>query len=102
MLEIAHRPDGWNPPIVRTVAIEGFGAPELLAALRQCRFENRKVSNWRALLQEMLRDRLLERVLGNTLIEQELAEAALDVAARRRNPYSFIDEVVARYERSAD
>jgi LAO/AO transport system kinase len=34
MLSLAHRPDGWNPPVVRTVATEGKGIPELLAAVR--------------------------------------------------------------------
>ena len=29
MLSLAHRPDGWQPPIVKTVATEGSGIDEL-------------------------------------------------------------------------
>jgi LAO/AO transport system kinase len=34
VLSLAHRADGWVPPIVRTVATEGTGVDELLAAIR--------------------------------------------------------------------
>jgi LAO/AO transport system kinase len=35
MLGLANRHDRWTPPIVRTVATEGKGIPELLAAIRK-------------------------------------------------------------------
>ena len=92
MLELARRPDGWSPPIIRTVATDGKGVPELLAALRSCRFENRAVSNWRMQLQEMLRDRLLEQVLK----AQDLDAAAAEVAEHRRDPYSFVEALVGQ------
>jgi len=98
MLEIAHRPDGWTPPIVRTVATDGLGAAELLAALRSCRFPQRAASNWRRRLQEMLRDALMRKVLR----EGELDRAAAEVAAGRLDPYQFVDQVLDRHERSAD
>jgi 5'-methylthioadenosine phosphorylase len=34
-LKLGHRPDGWVPPVVRTVATEGTGVPELLGAIRE-------------------------------------------------------------------
>jgi len=98
MLELARRPDGWVPPIVRTVATGGVGISEALAALRSCRFDQRAVSSWRAQLEQMLRERLLERILSET----ELEAAAREVAARRRDPYQFVEEVLARYERRAN
>ncbi len=101
MLDLAHRPDGWTPPIVRTVATEPSGIAELLAALRSCRFPGRKVSNWRAQLLEMLRERLMERALDKALRDGELDAAAAEVAEHRRDPYGFVEEVIARYERSA-
>jgi LAO/AO transport system kinase len=33
LLSMGHRPDGWTPPIVRTVATEGIGIDELIAAI---------------------------------------------------------------------
>ncbi|HYM13499.1 MAG TPA: methylmalonyl Co-A mutase-associated GTPase MeaB [Bryobacterales bacterium] len=102
MLEIAHRPDGWTPPIVRTIATEDRGTAELLGALRSCRFPQRAVSNWKSQLAAMLRDRLLERAMERALGDGELEAAAAAVAERRRDPYEFVEEVVRRYERAAD
>ena len=36
LLTLADRPAGWTPPIIRTVASEGAGVAELLAAVRSC------------------------------------------------------------------
>jgi len=100
MMEISHRPDGWIPPIVRSVATEGIGTSELLAALRTCHFPGRKVSNWRAQLIEMLRARLLERATDKVLAAGELDMAAAAAAERRKDPYQFVEDVVRRYERN--
>lgn len=101
MLDLSHRPDGWVPPIVRTVATEGRGTSELLGALRTCRFPDRRRSNWRAQLTEMLRTRLMERVVEKVLAAGELDAAAAEAAEGRRDPYQFVEEIVERYERSA-
>jgi GTPase len=36
VLSLSRRPDGWTPPIVRTVATEDKGIGELLEAIRKC------------------------------------------------------------------
>jgi LAO/AO transport system kinase len=96
MQALAHRPDGWVPPVVRTVATEGRGVPELLDAVIACRFEGRAAANWQAQLREMLRDRLMDEVLTKRLQPGELEAAAREVAARERDPYSFVEEVLGR------
>ena len=96
MQALAHRPDGWVPPVVRTVATEGRGVPELLEAISTCRFEGRAAATWQAQLREMLRDRLWDEVRSKRLQPGELEAAAQEVAARERDPYSFVDEVLAR------
>jgi LAO/AO transport system kinase len=40
MQSLAHRADGWVPPVVRTVAIDGTGVDELLAAIGKAREAN--------------------------------------------------------------
>jgi LAO/AO transport system kinase len=73
-------------PIVRTVASEGRGVAEALAAIRAC--PGKQVAgNWAALLREMLRERLLER-----FADTDFEKAGEEVAARRRDPYSLVDE----------
>lgn len=100
---LAVRSDHWTPPIVKTVASEGAGIVELAAAIGD--YENylqkenlvvrRSVENWQNRLLEMLRDALLERAqeqLGNGTV----ARYAAEVAEHKRDPYSLVEEIVAR------
>jgi len=95
MLGIMPPRDGWRPPIVRVVATEGKGAEEVLAAARRYQEaagkRTRRAGLWAARLREMFRERLLER-----LPPAELEAAAEDVAARRKDPYSVINEWMER------
>src|SRR6516162_1808248 len=36
MLSLAHREDGWQPPIVKTIATEGEGIDELIESIQRC------------------------------------------------------------------
>ncbi|MFN3323544.1 MAG: methylmalonyl Co-A mutase-associated GTPase MeaB [Bryobacteraceae bacterium] len=94
-LSLARRPDGWTPPIVRTIASEGQGIGEALEAVRSFvaghARRRRSAETWRQRLREMLRDRLTERI--NAL---DIDAAAEEVAAQRRDPYSVIDEWMER------
>jgi LAO/AO transport system kinase len=83
--------DGKRPPIVRTVAPEGQGIPELMRAVEEVPRKDRRAELWRLRLGEMLRERLLER-----LPPDELQSAAEDVAARRRDPYSIVNDWLKR------
>src|SRR5271156_4806329 len=62
---LSTRADGWVPPIVHTVATDGQGIAQALAAVRSfLEFgagKRRAVANWNLRLREMLRDRLLDR-----------------------------------------
>jgi LAO/AO transport system kinase len=95
MLSISAGRDGWQPPILRVVATEGKGISEVLAAIQKFREaglnSGRRARLWAIRLREMFRERLLDR-----LSKEELEAAAADVAARRRDPYSIIDEWLER------
>jgi LAO/AO transport system kinase len=95
-LGLAHRPDGWTPRIVPTIATEDRGIAEALAAAREYgrRGANpsRKAEIWGARLREMLRERLLDRVPP-----EEFAERGREVAERRRDPYSVLHDWLAKY-----
>jgi GTPase len=105
MQTLSVRADKWTPPIVKTVALEGKGVPELAAAIAG--YENflahhnlllkKKVSSWRERLIEMLREGLLQRVLSERLPEAELGRMAAEVAEHRRDPYSLIEEIVSNF-----
>jgi LAO/AO transport system kinase len=87
---LSTRPDGWVPPIVRTVACDGQGTSETLAAIRsflaRAGSRDRAIANWSLRLREMLRERVLEQFANI-----DFQAAAADVAARRSDPYTIID-----------
>jgi len=90
MQGLSTRPDGWVPPIVWTVATEGQGTGETLAAIRsflaRAGAKNRVVSNWALRLREMLREHLIEQFANI-----DFQAAAEQVAARRCDPYTIVD-----------
>jgi hypothetical protein len=73
---------------VRTVATEGQGIVETLAAIRsflvRSGVKDRAVANWSLRLREMLRERLLEQFANI-----DFQAAAAEVAARRSDPYTI-------------
>ena len=85
---LAHGPE---VEIVNTVALEGKGVAEVLAAARRAeprgRDAERVAQIWAARLREMLRDRLLDRFSADTFVA-----AGRDVAAQQRDPYTILNE----------
>ncbi len=88
------RPDGWTPPVVRTIATEGQGIPEMLAAVRSFlargQSQDRAVANWNLRLREMLRERWM-RQFANI----DFQSAAKQIAARQCDPYTLIESFMA-------
>jgi LAO/AO transport system kinase len=103
LLSLAHRPDMWNPPIVPTVATENKGIEDLAAAITTY-FDYQKQENgivrktaiarWR--LTELLQDRLLSDLMESNGTAEMLESLAADIAAKRTDPYSAIDLILAR------
>ena len=98
---LAVRSDKWTPPIVKTVATDGTGIPELAAAIRDYQTHlqredlllKRNIQNWEARLVEMLRDAMLEKV-RHQLGDGEMAQYASEVAQHKRDPYTLVEEIV--------
>jgi len=102
-LDLRH--DGWTPPIVKTVASEGQGIGELVAAIREFdanlqtgnHANKRSIQNWEARLTAMLRDALLEKA-RQQLPGAALTRYAAEIAARQRDPYTLVEEIVGKLE----
>jgi LAO/AO transport system kinase len=101
LLSLAHRPDFWNPPIVKTIAPENKGIEDLSKAIESYNEFQRKTENserrtaiakWR--LYELLRERLLADLLGKTGTAERIEELAKEVAEKKNNPYSAIEEIL--------
>jgi LAO/AO transport system kinase len=108
LLSLSTRADGWDPPIVKTVATEGVGIQELAQAIE--RFSNKQsdvqlrsdrrhaIARWR--IMELLQERLVASILKSDAATEQLERLAHEVATRRRDPYSAVDELLG--ELSAD
>jgi len=102
MQTLAIRADQWMPPVVKTVATEGKGVAELAAAIagyeqfleQKDLLLKKKISSWRERLVEMLREKLLERLLSNHIGDDEINRMAAEIAEHRRDPYSLVEEIV--------
>jgi len=102
LLSLATRDDGWDPPIVKTVATENHGVAELAAAIekfcgqqlgaRVSSERRRAIARWRIV--ELLRESLLSRVLGTEAAVAMLDRLADEVATRQRDPYSAVEEII--------
>ncbi|HKQ52010.1 MAG TPA: methylmalonyl Co-A mutase-associated GTPase MeaB [Pyrinomonadaceae bacterium] len=102
LLALAMRPDAWQPPIVKTVATEGKGITDLIEAVESYRefqqqaeasLERREaIARWRIL--ELLREQLLARTLNSDGAAAKLDSLAAEVAAKRRDPYSAVEEIL--------
>jgi LAO/AO transport system kinase len=100
---LAMRHDGWTPPIVKTVAIEGTGVDDLAVAIDDYQTylqkENlalkKSAQNWQERLVEMLRDAMLEKA-REQLENGNLAVLAAEVADHKRDPYTLVEEIAAK------
>jgi len=102
LLSLSTREDGWQPPIIKTVATENRGIEDLAAAIETYRESNlqtelvskrrRAVARWRIL--ELLRERLVSRTLDSDSASERLGRLAEEVASRQRDPYSAVEEII--------
>ncbi|MCA1565063.1 MAG: methylmalonyl Co-A mutase-associated GTPase MeaB [Acidobacteria bacterium] len=102
MLSLTMRPDLWQPPIVKTVAIENKGIGELADAIANYHEYQRRteasharralIARWRIL--ELLREELLARAMSRDGAGEQLDTLAAEVADKRRDPYSAVEELM--------
>jgi LAO/AO transport system kinase len=105
MQSLATRGDHWVPPIVKTVATEGDGIPELAAAIAQYEVFLQKenlllkhnIQNWQERFIEMLRDAMLNRA-REQIGPGRMTEYAMQIAEHKRDPYSLVEEIVAKVQ----
>ncbi|MEA2176572.1 MAG: GTPase [Blastocatellia bacterium] len=110
LLSLAMRSDLWEPPIVKTVATENKGLDALAEAIESYyKFQQqtnssaerrRQIARWRIL--ELLRERLLAQTLKADSASERLDQLAAEVAAKQRDPYSAVEEMMNAGVRSQE
>jgi LAO/AO transport system kinase len=104
MLSLVMPRDGWHPPVVRTVASESKGIGALAETIGKFRKhfessgerERKHIEHWKRRLLGLIESRLVERVLGGTDGEATLAAMAKEVAERRKDPSTAVNELLAK------
>jgi LAO/AO transport system kinase len=103
LLSLSSRSDGWQQPIIKTIATENKGTEELAAAIELYRESHlssemgkrrrKSIARWRIL--ELLRERLVAQTLSSESASERLDRLAREVASRERDPYSAVEELIA-------
>jgi LAO/AO transport system kinase len=104
MLSLVMPRDGWHPPVVRTVASESKGIEALAETVAKFRKhfetsgerERKHVEHWKRRLLGLIESRLVERVLGGANGEAQLAGMAKEVAERKKDPFTAVNELLAK------
>ncbi len=108
MLSLATRPDGWRPPIVKTVATTGQGIGELVESLGQFRAfgekseaaRQRRRAHWRSRVLELLRQTLFEKAVAKSLGDGSFERQIEDLLVHRRDPHQVVEGIISRFLQS--
>ncbi len=102
LLSLAHRPDMWDPPIIKTVATENKGIEDLSTAIESYSdfiakgeanlVRKRSIAKWRLL--ELLQERLLADLLANEETETLLDALSQEIAVKSTDPYSAVEKLI--------
>jgi LAO/AO transport system kinase len=102
LLSLAHRPDMWQPPIVKTVATENKGIEDLAAAIESygdfqknsdpSLSRRQAIAKWR--LVELLQERLLNDLIGQSGTSERVEKLSLAIAEKKKDPYSAVEEIL--------
>lgn len=102
LLSLAHRPDMWHPPIVKTIATENKGVEDLSAALLKyidfintspdADLRKKAIAKWR--LTELLQERLLTELIDRDGVAEKIELLSAAIASRSVDPYSAADDIL--------
>lgn len=103
LLGLAHRPDMWMPPIVKTIATESKGIEDLATSIAAyyefqttgdgSTVRRQAIAKWRLL--ELLQERLLSDLMNRNGTSERLEKLALEIAEKKNDPYSAVEEIIS-------
>ena len=104
LLSLAHRADGWIPPVVKTVATEGRGVEELKQQIDGyiARFTNseqrlaRKREAAREQLASLLRERLVRTAIDAAFPGEALEQMLDRIARHEADPHALVETILGR------
>jgi LAO/AO transport system kinase len=102
MLSLASRPDGWRPPMIKTIATTGQGIVELTEALDQFYAfsekgngtEHRRKEHWRSRLLDLLRQTLFERAVAVAVLGGSLDRQIDSLLSHQTDPHQVVEQII--------
>jgi LAO/AO transport system kinase len=104
MMSLVEEHGDWVPPIVKTVASAAKGVDELDAAIQQHydylassgELDRRNRERVRIRIETQLKEKFMDRVIGETLSRADYDALLEDVLRKRNNPHDAAESVLAR------
>ena len=106
LLATVRRHDGWQPALVRTIASEGQGTDECMAAIERYRKflsesefrSERQIRIQKNRLLEVARSMILQQLFQNQSAEARLDRLARQIVNRETDPFSAAEELLRNQE----
>jgi LAO/AO transport system kinase len=103
MLSLGHREDGWQPPIIKTVATEAQGIDELIQAVDTCysffqesaQRAGKKRDAARQRLVTLLKERLVNSAIEQVFSNGEMNKLIDQIVSRQQDPYTVVEQIVS-------
>lgn len=96
----------WRPPVNMVIASENQGVDILLDSIMKHKtylestgkFEERRISNAKSEIVEMIKERIIHSLLDNSHNEEMLEIYSRKIVSREENPYSAVDYLFDAYK----
>ncbi len=103
LLSMCTRPDGWTPPVVRTIASEGQGIEDCARAVETYRAhsarseyrKNRSLEIHKERLLDLVKTRVAQRIVESSEARRRVDELAARIVARQLDPFTAAEELLA-------
>ena len=102
LLSLAHRPDGWVPPIIKTIAIDDNGTEELADTIDRSWIHSqssaqrldKKRQAARQRLMNLLQERLVRKAVEAAFPNDKLDKLIDQIARHETDPYTIVENIV--------
>ncbi|HEV7239776.1 MAG TPA: methylmalonyl Co-A mutase-associated GTPase MeaB [Thermoanaerobaculia bacterium] len=104
MMSLVEEHGDWVPPIIKTVASKSQGIAELDEAIvkhyeylaASGELDRRNRDRVRIRVETQLKERFMERLIGETIPREQYEDLIEDVLSKRNNPHDAAEEVLGR------
>lgn len=108
MQQLSNKETGWNPPVLKTIALTGEGVPELIKNLEEHRrFLNQEKQQQRNLLRaenelvEAIREKITSSIIDNLKKQRKFDELVMKILDKKIDPTSAAEKLLKKASNNA-